>query len=340
MKVETALPIGDLSQVPAGAKEAEELGYDGVLSFEVGHDPFLPLAIAAEHTQRVTLGSAVAIAFPRSPMSVAQMAWDIQALSRGRLLLGLGTQVKGHNERRYSTPWPSPAGPRLREYILVLRAIWASWQNKSRPNFRGKHYTYTLMTPFFDPGPIEHPHVPIHISAVNPYMCRLAGELCDGIRLHGLCTPKYLHEVILPNIETGAKKVGRSLKDIDICGGGFIITGEREGDVERQKQFARAQIGFYASTRTYKSVLDMHGWGETCLTLHRLVDEGRWAELGRQVTDEMLEQFGVIGTYDEIAARIKERWGGIVNRIAFAVPIRDGGDKERVKALIGELQAI
>jgi probable F420-dependent oxidoreductase len=340
MKVETALPIGGLEPVAAAATEAEELGYDGVLSFEVGHDPFLPLAIAAEHTQRVTLGSAVAIAFPRSPLTVAQMAWDIQALSRGRLLLGLGTQVKGHNERRYSTPWPSPAGPRLREYILVLRAIWDSWQNKSRPNFRGKHYTYTLMTPAFDPGPIEHPHVPIHISAVNPYMCRLAAELCDGVRLHGFCTPKYLREVILPNMEAAAKKAGRSLKDIDISGGGFIITGEKEEDVERQKEVIRAQVAFYGSTRTYKGVLDIHGWGETCLNLHQLAAEGRWAEMKQQISDEMLEQFAVIGTYDEIAARIRERWGGIVNRIALAIPVTNQGDKERLKALIGELQAI
>jgi probable F420-dependent oxidoreductase len=340
MKVETALPIGGLEPVAAAATEAEELGYDGVLSFEVGHDPFLPLTIAAEHTQRVTLGSAVAIAFPRSPLTVAQMAWDIQALSRGRLLLGLGTQVKGHNERRYSTPWPSPAGPRLREYILVLRAIWDSWQNKSRPNFRGKHYTYTLMTPAFDPGPIEHPHVPIHISAVNPYMCRLAAELCDGVRLHSFCTPKYLREVILPNMEAAAKKAGRSLKDIDISGGGFIITGEKEEDVERQKEVIRAQIAFYGSTRTYKGVLDIHGWGETCLNLHQLAAEGRWAEMKRQISDEMLDQFAVIGTYDEIVARIRERWGGIVNRIVFVIPVRDQGDKERLKALIGELQAI
>jgi probable F420-dependent oxidoreductase len=340
MKVETALPIGDLSQVPSAAREAEELGYDGVLSFEVGHDPFLPLAIAAQHTQRVTLGSAVAIAFPRSPMSVAQMAWDIQALSQGRLLLGLGTQVKGHNERRYGTPWPSPPGPRLREYILVLRAIWDSWQNKTRPNFRGKHYTYTLMTPFFDPGPLEHPHVPIHISAVNPYMCRLAGELCDGIRLHTFCTPKYLREVIVPNIEAGAKKADRSLKDIDISGGGFIITGENEEDVEKRKEATRAQIAFYGSTRTYKGVMDLHGWGDTCLRLHRLSVEGKWAEMGQQISDEMLDQFAVIGTYDQIAAKIRERWGGIVDRIALPLPVRDENHRQRVKALLGELQAI
>ncbi|MDP2948840.1 MAG: TIGR03617 family F420-dependent LLM class oxidoreductase [Chloroflexota bacterium] len=339
MKVEAGLPIG-LSGVAAAAREAEELGYDGVLSFEAGHDPFLPLALAAASTERVSLGSAVAIAFPRSPMTVAQMAWDIQALSRGRLLLGLGTQVKGHNERRYSTPWTGPAGPRLREYILVLRAIWDSWQNKTPANFRGKHYTYTLMTPFFDPGPIDHPDIAVYISAVNPYMCRLAGELCDGVRLHGFCTPKYLKEVVLPNIEAGAKKAGRSLKDVDITGGGFVITGETEEDIARQKQAVRTQVAFYGSTRTYKGVLDIHGWGDTCLKLHRLAAEGRWLEMGREITDEMLEQFAIMATYDQVAARIKERWGGIVGRTGFFMPIRHQGDRERLKEIIRQIQAI
>ncbi len=339
MKVEAGLPIG-LSGVAAAAREAEEIGYDGVLSFEAGHDPFLPLALAAASTERVSLGSAVAIAFPRSPMTVAQTAWDLQVLSRGRLLLGLGTQVKGHNERRYSTPWTGPAGPRLREYILVLRAIWDSWQNNARANFQGKHYTYTLMTPFFDPGPIDHPHIAIYISAVNPYMCRLAGELCDGVRLHGFCTPKYLEEVVLPNIEAGAKKAGRSLKDIDITGGGFVITGETEEEVARQKQAVRTQVAFYGSTRTYKGVLDIHGWGDTCLKLHRLAAEGRWLEMGREITDEMLEQFAIMATYDQVAARIKERWGGIVDRTGFFMPIRHQGDRERLKEIIRQIQAI
>lgn len=339
MRVETGLPMG-LDGVAKAARDAEEIGYDGVLTFEVGHDPFLPMVLAAEATEQVTIGSAVAIAFPRSPMSVAQMAWDIQAFSRGRLILGLGTQVKGHNERRYSTPWPSPPGPRLREYLLVLRAIWDSWQKGTRPNFQGKHYTYTLMTPFFNPGPLEHPHIPIHISAVNPYMCRLVGELCDGARLHAFCTPKYLQEVIIPNIQEGAKKAERSWKDIDISGGGFVITGEKQEDLERQMPGTRSQIAFYASTRTYKGVLDMHGWGETCLRLNRMVAEGKWAQIGKEITDEMLEQFCVIGTYDEIADKIRERWGGIVNRVALNIPLHGEDGRERQRALIRELQAI
>jgi probable F420-dependent oxidoreductase len=196
------------------------------------------------------------------------------------------------------------------------------------------------MNPFFDPGPLQHPHVPIYISAVGPYMCRLVGELCDGVRLHGFCTPKYLKEVVIPNIEAGAKKAGRSLKDIDITGGGFVITGETEKDVEGQKPALRQQIAFYGSTRTYKAVLDLHGWGETCLRLHQLAAEGRWPEMAREITDEMFDQFAVYGTFDQIAARIKERWGGIINRTGFWLPVRHNGNREGLREIIRQIQAV
>ncbi len=337
MKVETGLMAGKLSEVPAAARRAEELGYDGFVVPQTSHDPFLALTLATEHTQRVELATAVAIAFPRSPMVTAHEAWDLQAYSGGRLLLGLGTQVKGHIERRFSVPWTAP-GPRLREYILALRAIWDCWQNGSKLDFRGEHYTFTLMTPFFNPGPIEHPHVRIYISAVNPYMCRLAGELCDGIRLHAFNTPKYFREVILPNLEAGAKKAGRSLADIDVCGGSFIIAGETEAEIEQVKGDTRRQVAFYGSTRTYKAVLDALGWGDTALKLHRMSSEGLWTEMADQITDEMLEQFAVIGTYDDIVDRIKERWGWVVNRVAFDMPVRGPDDEERLRAIIRGLQ--
>ncbi len=337
MRVETIVPPGNLSDVPGAARQAEELGYDGIVTVETGHDPFLPLAIAAEHTQRITLGTAVAIAFPRSPMAVAQIAWDLQALSKGRLLLGLGTQVKGHIERRYSTTWSAP-GPRLREYILCLRAIWDCWQNGTRPSFQGEHYTFTLMTPYFNPGPIEHPHIPVYISAVNAYNCRLAGELCDGIRLHAFNTPKYLREVILPNLEKGARKAGRSLKELDISGGSFIVTGANDEEMEQAKQFTKQQISFYGSTRTYKPVMDQHGWGDTCLKLNALSLEGRWQEMADEISDEMLEQFAVIGTYDQIAERMKRRLGGIVTTVGFAMPVRSEADREKLRAILQALR--
>ena len=337
MKVDTGLPL-DLSQVPEAAKRAEAQGYDGAFTPETGHDPFLAHVLAAEHTDRIQLGTAVAIAFPRSPMAVAQIAWDLQKLSNGRFVVGLGTQVKGHIVRRYGMDW-TPPGPRLREYVLMMRAVWDSWQNGSRPSFEGKYYRYTLMTPFFNPGPIEQPNIPVHISAINPYNCRLVGELCDGIKLHGFNTPKYLREVILPNIEKGAKKAGRDLKEIEICGLGFVITGKTEEEVEKAKAPARQQIAFYASTRTYRPVLDVHGWGELCPDLNALSLEGKWQEMATKITDDMLDQFAVIGTYDEIVPKIKERCAGVIDRVTFSIPVRSPEDEERLQSMIKELQA-
>jgi probable F420-dependent oxidoreductase len=338
MKVDTGLPIHDLSRVPEAAQRAEALGYDGALTPETGHDPFLAHALAAEHTERIRLGTAVAIAFPRSPMTTAQIAWDLQQLSKGRFHVGLGTQVKGHIVRRYGMDWVPP-GPRMRDYILMMRAIWDSWQNGTKPSFEGEHYRYTLMTPFFSPGSIEHPRIPIHISAINPYNCRLVGELCDGIKLHGFNTPKYLHEVILPNIEKGAKKAGRDLKEIEICGLGFIITGKTEEEVEKAKAPVRQQIAFYGSTRTYQPVLDVHGWGDLCPELYGLSIEGKWQEMATKITDDMLEEFAVTGTYDEIVPKIKERCAGVIDRINFSIPVRSPEDEERLKHMIKELQA-
>jgi len=328
VKVDTILPT-DLSHVPQAARRAEELGYDGVLTPETGHDPFLAHVLAAEHTERLELSTAVAIAFPRSPMAVAQIAWDIQKQSKGRFTVGLGTQVKGHVVRRYGMDW-SPPGPRLREYILMMRAIWDSWQNGTRPEFHGQHYRYTLMTPFFNPGPIEHPQIPIHISAINPYNCRLVGELCDGIKLHAFNTQKYFEEVILPNIEQGAKKAGRDPKEIEICGLGFVITGENEEEVEKAKAPVRQQLSFYASTRSYRPVLDIEGWGDLNEELFRMSMEGKWPDMPAKITDDVLDKFAVIGTHDEIVGKIKEKCAGFIDRLGFGIPVRSPEDEERL----------
>jgi len=337
MKVDTGIPL-DLAQVPEAAKRAEALGYDGGFTPETGHDPFLPLAIAAEHTKRIELGTAVAIAFPRSPMVTAQIAWDIQKLSKGRFVVGLGTQVKGHIVRRYGMDW-APPGPRLREYILMMRAVWDSWQNGAKPSFEGKYYRYTLTSPFFNPGPIDFPMPKVHISAINPYNCRLVGELCEGIKLHGFNTPKYLREVILPNIAAGAKKAGRDPKEIEICGLGFIITGKNEEEIEKAKAPVRQQIAFYGSTRTYKPVLDIEGWGDLNQELFALSIEGKWPEMATKITDDMLDQFAIIGTYDEIVKKIKEKCAGVIDRVTFAIPTRTPEDEERLKAMIKQLKA-
>jgi len=328
------------ARIAETARQLEEMGFDGLTTPETGHDPFLPLAIAAEHTSRVNLGTNVAIAFPRTPMVVAQMAWDLQQWSAGRFNIGLGTQVKGHNERRYSAPWPSPPGPRMREYILCLKAILNTFKNPTQPDyFSGEHYQFTLMPPFFNPGPIEHPDIPIYISALNPYMARLAGELCDGLRLHPLATLGYTKEVVLPAIDAGAKKAGRKGSDIDLVGSPFIITGKDESEVEANKTMMKQQIAFYASTRTYHRVLEFHGWGDVGMELHRMSVEGKWGEMLNVVTDELLEEFAVIATYDKLIPKLKERWGDVLTTTFLGLSPTMQQDRDLVQGLVQQLHS-
>lgn len=338
MKIDTTLLAGSLAEVPHVARAAEALGFDGLWTAEAGHDPFFPAVLAAEHTQRVEIGTAIAVAFPRSPMVFAHIAWDLQALSKGRFILGLGTQVKGHNERRYSVKWEAP-GPKLREMIQALRAIWDCWQNGTRLDFRGTHYTFTLMTPFFSPGPIDHPRIPIYIAGVNPYMCRLAGELCEGFHVHPLHSLKHLQETILPNIERGLAKAGRSRRDIELASTVFVITGRNRDEVEAAKAPVRQQLSFYASTRTYSGVLEAHGWGATCERLNEKVAKGDWGGMAAEITDEMLEAFAVIGTHGEIGAKLRAKYSGVLDRIGYYMPYRPGVDdtlyRQAIEALRG-----
>lgn len=315
MKFDLALSWSDLQEIPLLAREAEALGVDGLWTSETKHDPFLPLAIAAEHTKRVSLGTAIAVAFPRSPMILAHTAWDLAEASRGRFILGLGTQVKGHNERRFSVPWSSP-GPRLRELVLALKAIWDCWQNGTPLNFRGEHYSFTLMTPFFNPGPIHDPNIPIHLAAINPYNCRLVGELADGIQIHPFHSVRYIRETILPSIEEGLKKSSRSRPHVTLAAPAFIATGTSGKELEEAKRAVKSQIAFYASTRTYKPVLDAHGWGDLGSRLHRKSVEGDWTGMADLLTDEMLQVFAVVGPLDEIAPRLRERYDGLLDRVS------------------------
>jgi len=339
MRLETAVMAPTIKELADYGKRMEEMGYDSIVTPEAGRDPFLPLAILAEHTERLKLGTAVAIAFPRSPFVVAQMAWDLQRYSGGRFVLGLGTQVKGHNERRYSTPWPAPPGPRLREYILCLKAIFNTFQTNERPNFKGDWYQFTLISPFFNPGPNPN-GVPIYISAVNKYHCRLVGEVCDGIRMHPFNTPKYTREVIIPSIEEGAKKAGRKLSDIDVVGGGFLVAGKDDEEIEKAKAPVKQQIAFYGSTRTYLPVLECHGWGEVGMRLYRLSMEGKWADMASEITDEMLNEFAVVGTYDEIVPKIKERYSGVVNTLGFGYSTITAEQEERLRWIMQELKQL
>ncbi len=334
--VETGVPGEDLWRVPAAARRVEALGYSCILAPETNRDPFLPLAVAAEHTTHIGLTTSVAIAFPRAPMVVAQIAWDLQRFSKGRFSLGLGSQIRKHNEERFSVKWTAPV-PRMREYVQTLRAIWDSWQQGTTPGFVGEHYRYTFMTPFFNPGPIDHPRIPIAISAVNPAMCRLAGEVCDGVRLHNFCTRKYLDEVIRPNIARGAAKHGRDAAAVELSGGGFIATGTDDAAVRRQFENVRRQIAFYASTPSYFGVLESHGWGDLGQKLNRLTRDGKWQDLAAAVPDEVVHACAAVGRYDEIVARIRERFRD-VRRIAFPTPREDAREEGQIRELLHELR--
>ena len=323
--------IGDYARA---AREMEALGFDHLTTAEAGHDPFLPIAIAAEHTERVQLATNVAIAFPRSPMVTAQLAWDLQHLSKGRFQLGIGTQVKGHNERRYAAPWTAAPGPRLRDYVQCLRAMFASFQTGKTHKFEGEHYQFTMLPPFFNPGPIEVPAPPIHIAAVNKYMTRLAGELCDGLRLHPIATLKYTREVILPAVEAGANKAGRKLSDIEIIGAPFLAIAPDEAGVEKAKAETRQRIAFYASTRTYHSVLDFHGWNDVGAALHQYSLEGKWTEMPKLITDEMLAEFALIGTYDQLAKQVAERCPAAFTTVMLDMPADLRRDKDRVQEIV------
>lgn len=308
-----------IAGLAAAARKVEDIGFDWILAAETkGQDPFFPLLIAAEHTKRIGLFTGIVVAFPRSPMVIAQMAWDLQRFSGGRFRLGLGTQVKGHNERRYGVPWTTPVGPRMREYIQCLRAIFKTFQDNEHPTFfEGKHYKYTMAPPVLTAGAIEHPHVPIYLGTVNPYMAHLSGELCDGIFPHPVCTVKYIREAMLPRIEAGARKAGRAVSDVHIIGSPIIVTAKNAKEMERERELLRRRVSFYASTRTYHPVFELHGWKDLGMRLHGLSLEGKWDEMAKLIPDEMAEEFGVIGYIDEIGPMLKERWGGLLDTINF-----------------------
>jgi probable F420-dependent oxidoreductase len=332
MKLDIGISTRQLSEVPSEAKRAEELGFDALWSMEAGNDCFLPLVLAAEHTRRIKLGPSVAIAFPRSPMAMAYTAWDLAALSEGRFILGLGTQVKGHIERRYGMKWEAPV-PKLREYILSLKAIFQCWAEGGRKlSFQGKYYNFSLMTPFFAPRPHNY-RIPIYIAGVNQQILRLAGEYCDGLHAHPFTSAKYLREFLIPHVEEGLAKAGRTRRDFTISTSAFVIVGRNQEEIERAKAGVRQQIAFYASTRTYRVVLEMHGWGEIADRLNQLAAQGNWASMGDLISDEMLEVYAVTGTYDNIAERVQERFTGLLDRVTFYLPYRAAFDDAAWRSL-------
>ncbi|HJO83066.1 MAG: TIGR03617 family F420-dependent LLM class oxidoreductase [SAR202 cluster bacterium] len=337
MRVTTALNGRKPSEIAESAKRADRLGFDIVSSSETNHNPFLPLAIAAEHTERVTMRTSIALAFARSPMDMAYIAWDLADLSQGRFTLGLGSQVKGHIVRRFGMNWSAPA-PKMREYIKALRHIWNAWQTKGKVEYYSDNYNFNLMPPFFTPEPIDNPDIKVYISAVNTNMLGVAGEVCDGVLVHGFSTHKYTQESILPRIAKGAARVGRTLEDLDISTGGFIVTGRDEEELEAQRQITKRRISFYASTRSYLPVMSAHGWDDTAAKLYRMSIDGKWAEMPGLITDDMLEAFSVIGTHDEIVPRLKATYSGYASSIGFDIPTPTPADEDRLKGMIEELQ--
>jgi probable F420-dependent oxidoreductase len=325
---------GDLGAAAGQAQKAEDAGYDGVWSAETGHDPFLPLAIAAEHSERLELGTGIVVAFGRNPMITANVAWDLNNYSRGRFLLGLGSQIKPHIEKRYSMPWSHPA-PRMREFISAMRAIWACWQDGTKLDFRGEFYTHTLMTPFFNPGPNQFGPPRVFLAAVGPGMTRVAGEVADGLLVHGFTTERYLREVTLPAVETGLAASGRARADFQLSYPAFVVTGDREEEIAAAETGTRKQIAFYGSTPAYRPVLELHGWGDLQSELNVLSKRGEWDEMGRLITDDILDAFAVTGRPEEIGALIRQRVGDVVDRISLYMPYGSGQGDVTPRILAG-----
>jgi len=337
MRVETSIPHADWRSIAGAARAAEAAGFDAIVSSEIANDLFIPLAFAALATERIELGTAIAVAFPRSPMVTANLSWDLQVNSRGRFVLGLGTQVKGHNERRFSVPWGPPVA-RLREYVESLRAIWRCWEKREPLRYEGEHYRFTLMTPEFSPPPSGMPPIPVMIAAVGPDMMKLAGRVCDGVRLHGFCTRRYLEEVAIPNVEEGLARSGRSRESFQIWGGGFVATGSDDDAVRKMMDWVRYRIGFYGSTRTYSGVLRLHGWDDLAEKLHRMSKEGRWNEMAKEVSDDVVRAFAAVGTYREIAGAIEKRFGGLSDAIALGFP--DGTPPGLVREVVQDVRRV
>jgi probable F420-dependent oxidoreductase len=316
MRVFTTLPQEDLRKVGPAAQAIEATGYTGVSTQENRHEPFLSLAVAGAMTERLELHTGVAIAFARSPMAVANVGWDLAA-SYGpqRVTIGLGSQVRAHNERRFSVPW-SPPAPRMREYIQAVRAIWAAWKGEGKLAYEGKHYRFTLMTPNFVPEPYDGPAPRLGLAAVGPAMLKVAAEEADDVKLHVFCTRKYLAETIMPILEAGLAKSGRSRERFEISGGGFVVTGKDDAAVAKLFEWVRYRVAFYGSTPAYWPVFEVHGLGDLGRKLNAMTRAGQWDEMAKEVPDDVVRLFAAVGRHDQIAKAVEARFGGLVDSIS------------------------
>ena len=328
MKVDGGIP-NTIAKAGAQAAELERAGYSGGWTAETSHDPFLPLIPAAEATSDLELGTSIAVAFARNPMTLANTAWDLQMYSGGRFILGLGSQIKPHITKRFSMEWSHPAA-RMREMILAIRAIWDTWENGTKLDFRGDYYSHTLMTPFFTPdqGDLGDFGVPkIYLAGVGELMTEVAGEVCDGFLCHGFTTEKYLREVTIPALERGRAKAGKTMDDFEIVGPSFVVTGTNDEELDAAAAGTRQQIAFYGSTPAYKPVLEIHGWGGLQEELNGLSKQGEWVQMGKLIDDEILNTFAVVGPPEQIAPELHKRYGDVIQRISFYAPYQSNPDR-------------
>ncbi len=351
VKIETLLPLGKLdpglkepetplyiADFAPGAARAEAIGFDAVLVEETKDDPYQLLALGAAATSEIGLGTSVAMAFPRSPTVTAMSAWSLQKLSRGRFVLGLGSQVRGHIQRRYGMDWHAPA-PWMRDYIGAVRAVWQAWQTREPLHFESEHYNLNLMVPLFDPGPIDHPQIPIHLAAIGPNMCGVAGEMADGVRLHPICTERFIDEYVKPSLQVGATRGGRDVAEVEVCMKPLIGTAPDEQTLEQVTKTVRARVGFYLSTPSYRRVFELHDWGDIARQASVLSRNQQWDDLAAMVPDEILHTVATIGTHDTIVGQLNDRYGDRVDRLEFSIPVTTEADAETMSGLIASLQS-
>lgn len=338
MKIDNFLAPGAPTKVAAEARAAEAQGFDCLWTFEAMSDAFIPLAHAAAAASKIEIGTNIAVAFARSPFSMAQIAWDLQRDSNGRMRLGLGTQVRAHVERRFSMPFDHPAA-RVTDYIRCVRAIWNTFQTGARPDYEGPFYRFKVINPFFNGGPIEHPNIPIYLAGVNEGMCRAAGEVADGFHAHPVHTVDYLKEVVKPKIAEGAQRAGRSLDGFEIYAPVFVITGETQAETDKLDQIVRGQIAFYGSTPTYASVFEFHGYPELGRQLGNLMREGKMKEMGKLIPDDLVEKIAIVDAPGNIGRRLRERYDGLLQRVALYRFMGGDGEFNRIGELIEQVHA-
>lgn len=338
MKIDILLPAATVSETTTRAQEFEKLGFDCVWTFEAAHDAFLPLSHAAAATTKLEIGTNIAVAFARTPFAMAQIAWDMQKNSNGRFHLGLGTQVRAHIERRFSAEFDHPAA-RVTDYIRCVRAIWDCYQHNTKPDYDGEFYRFRLINQFFDPGPIDHPHIPIYLAGVNPRMCRAAGEVADGFHVHPMHTASYLKEVVRPAINEGARTRHASVDEMTLYSPVFVVTGNNQSEMDELEQTVRQQISFYATTPSYGAVLEHHGYAELGRKLAGLMREGKMAEMGAAIPEDFLDKVAIVAPPNEVGRCLRDRYDGVLDRVSLYMTMGGDAKFDRWSDLIKQIHA-